>query len=333
MKTTAPAQRTNVWATAEMLAHAQPVQVLNKLGTHMNLPKNKGSILKARRWDVKALSVDGSGNPVTISEGIDPAGSDLVYTDVEVVLQQFGDFVPITDRVVDEYEDDVRQNATEQNGEQAGEIIELSCWGALRGGTNVDYANGTQRDAVNTVISDAMIARVERSLMAEKCKRERRILTGSPNYATTTVKASYFMVGHTDLLYDLEKLTGWRSADQYASQTTLMDEEAGSVGQLRVILSPTLTKWADAGGAAGAMVSETGTSADVYPLLAFGKNAFFHTNLKGASSIQSMIVQPNNPTNSNPLGLRGSIGWKARYVAGIANDAWLIRLEVAATKL
>lgn len=332
MTSTAPvAQRTNVWAEAEMLAHAQPVQVINMFGDSHPLPKNKGKVISMRRWDVKALVVDGNGDPVTLTEGVEPSGADITYSNVEATLKQYGDFVKITDVCEDVYEDPVRQHATEQNGEQAGEIIELSCWGTLRGGTNVEYANGTARNQVNTAVSDAMIQRLERSLMAEKGKHIRKVQTGSKNYATTTVPASYVIIGHTDLLKDFQALTGWKPYDTYASQDRICDYEEGTVGKFRVILSPTLTKWADAGGTAGSMVSTTGTQADVYPFIAFADHAFGHTRLKGKGAIQPMIVQPDTASAGDRLGQVGSVGWKTYYTSAITAQFWLIRGEVAAT--
>ncbi|MCK4871055.1 MAG: N4-gp56 family major capsid protein [Gammaproteobacteria bacterium] len=334
MESGAPvAQRTNKYAEAEMLAHAQPVQVLNMFGDSQPLPKNSSKIISLRRWDLKALVVDGSGNPVPLTEGVEPSGGDITYTDVDATLQQFGDFVEITDVCEDVYEDPVRQNATEHNGEQAGEIVELSCWGSVRGGTNTDYANGTARNQVNTPVSDVMIARIERSLMAAKAKHVRKVLTGDPDYETRPVKASYVIIGHTDLLYDFEQLTGWIPYQRYAGQDRICDYEEGSVGKFRVILSPTLTKWADAGGLENGMITTTGTNADVYPFIAFGTHAYGHTRLKGKNAITPMIVQPNSPSAGDRLGQVGSVGWKTYYVSMIQNQDWLVRGEVAATLL
>ena len=335
MTTTAPvAQRTNVWAETEHLAHMVPVLVLNQFGDQHSLPKNKGSILSMRRWDVKDMDFDVSGNPVTITEGVNPSGGDIAYSNVEATIQQYGDFVEITDRVVDEYEDPVRQDATEHNGEQAGQFVELACWGAVRGGTNVVYANGTARNQVNTAVNKNMIDNIERTLMANKAQHIRKILSGDMKTDTMTVKAGYVIVGHTDLLHDFEALDGWIPYQKYASQDRINDYEEGTIGKFRVILSPTLTKWADAGAdSSGAMVETTDGTTDVYPFIAFGQHAFGHIKLKGEGSIKAMIRQPNNPDSGDELGLTGSIGWKTRYVAKITAEFWIVRGEVGVTAL
>jgi N4-gp56 family major capsid protein len=43
-----------------------------------------------------------------------------------------------------------------------------------------------------------------------------------------------------------------------------------------------------------------------------------------------MVVNPK-PAPGDPLGQRGSVGWKAWTGCVILNDAWMARLEVAAT--
>jgi N4-gp56 family major capsid protein len=88
--------------------------------------------------------------------------------------------------------------------------------------------------------------------------------------------------------------------------------------------------FADAGGAKGAMRSTTGTSADVYPMLFVARDAYGIVPLRGKDSITPMVVNPK-PTSGDPLGQRGSVGWKAWQSAVILQDAFMVRVEVAAT--
>jgi N4-gp56 family major capsid protein len=169
--------------------------------------------------------------------------------------------------------------------------------------------------------------------MAEKAKHVRKVQTGAVEFETRPVKASYIIIGHTDLLYNFEEIDGWIPYQKYAGQDRISEYEEGSIGKFRVILSPTLTKFADAGGDTTDMISTGNTKADVYPFLAFGTHAYGHTRLKGKNAITPCIVQPNAPTAGDPLGQKGSVGWKTYYVSMIQNNAWLVRGECAATAL
>jgi N4-gp56 family major capsid protein len=78
------------------------------------------------------------------------------------------------------------------------------------------------------------------------------------------------------------------------------------------------------------MISTTGTSADVYPALFLARDAFGIVPLKGRSSITPSVVNPH-PSESDPLGQRGHIGWKAYTGTVILNELYMVRLECAVT--
>jgi N4-gp56 family major capsid protein len=78
------------------------------------------------------------------------------------------------------------------------------------------------------------------------------------------------------------------------------------------------------------MRSTSGTNADVYPILFIARDAFGIVPLKGKDSLTPMVVNPK-PSAGDPLGQRGTVGWKAWQAAVILQDAYLVRAEVAAT--
>ena len=86
-------------------------------------------------------------------EGVTPSATQFSYEDVSATLLQYGQIVEITDVIEDTHEDPVLNDATVQAGENIGRTMEALDWGILRAGTNVFYANGTQRTDVNTPIS------------------------------------------------------------------------------------------------------------------------------------------------------------------------------------
>jgi N4-gp56 family major capsid protein len=106
--------------------------------------------------------------------------------------------------------------------------------------------------------------------------------------------------------------------------------EIGSIEQVRYLASTVVAPFADAGGAKGSMRSTSGTSADVYPILYFGRDAFGIVPLKGKSSMTPMVVNPK-PAPGDPLAQRGTVGWKLWTTTVILQDAFMARLEVAAT--
>jgi N4-gp56 family major capsid protein len=218
-------------------------------------------------------------------------------------------------------------------GEQAGATIEQVLYGVLKAGTNVFYANGAARNAVNTVLTLNKQRAVTRALAAQKAAKITRMLKSGPEYGVSAVEAAYVAVAHTDLDSDIRNLTGFIPVAKYGQRQPISEHEIGSVEQVRYILSPDLAPFEDAGGAKGTMVSSGGVNADVYPILFFGQDAFAQVPLKGEEAIVPMVLNPGKPSKSDPMGQRGYVSWKAWYAAVILNDLWMARLEVAVTAL
>lgn len=319
-------QRTNAYAAAEMLAHAEPILCLSKFGMTKPMPKNKASVIKFRRPVPLAVAT----TPLT--EGTAPTSQAISYEDVTVTLDQYGNVVEITDVVNDLAEDPVLKDAAMLCGEQAGETIETLMWGVIQGGTNVSYANGAARNAVNTKITLNKQRSITRQLKGERGKKITSMISSTVKYGTEAVAPAFIAFAHTDLEADIRDLDGFTPTEKYGSMKAL-PYEIGKVEDVRYILTPVLTSIADAGGAKGSHVSTGGTSADVYPVVYVAKDAYGHVALKGAEAVTPTIINPGDLDKSDPLGQKGMVGWKTYHKSFIANQAWMVRLECAATAL
>jgi len=321
-------QRTAAWAATEMLAHAEPVIVLSKFGLTKPMPKNKADNVKFRRPNPFAIST------VPLTEGVTPVAQALAYTDVAATLSKYGSVIEITDKVEDLAEDPVLKDAAMLAGEQAAETLELVTWGAIKAGTNVLYANGVARAAVNTPVSLAKVRAAVRSLQANRGKPVTKMLSSSVNYLTKGVEGGFVAFGHTDLEADLRNLVNFTPVAQYGSRKPLCPQEIGSVENVRYILSPVLAPFPNAGGLAGAtVVSTAGTNADVYPLVVIAEGAYGCVPLKGDNAITPTVINPDQVSKSDPLGQRGVVGWSSYFTALILNEAWMARIEVSASAL
>ena len=319
-------QRTTAYAAKEMLAHAEPILCLSKFGMTKPMPKNKANVIKFRRPVPLAVAT----TPLT--EGTTPTSQALSYEDVTVTLSQYGNVVEITDVVADLAEDPVLKDAAMLCGEQAGETIETLMWGVIQGGTNVFYNNGAARNAVNTAITLVKQRGITRQIKAERGKKITSMISSSVKYGTVAVAPAYIAFAHTDLESDIRELAGFTPTEKYGSMQAL-PYEIGKVEDVRYLLTPVLSSIPNAGGAKGAMVSTGGTSADVYPVVYVAKDAYGHVALKGAEAISPSIINPGQLDKSDPLGQKGMVGWKTYHKSFIANQAWMARLECAATAL
>lgn len=327
------------YAVVRMLTRAQPLLQLERFGQTYPLPTNSTQTAKFRRYYMTgATGSAGSGSgsfsiPVATTplvEGVTPAGSKLSNVDYTVTLSQYGDFITITDVVMDTHTDPILQQATDILGEQAALTVETLRFNVLKAGTNVFYSNGSARTDVNTAISLTVQRQITTGLNRQNAKKITSIVASTPDYNTKSVEAAYMAVCHPDLESDIRVMTGFKPVADYGPHTSPMEGEIGSVEQVRYLSSTVIAPWADGGGAKGSMRSTSGTSADVYPVLYFGRDAFGIVPLKGKSSMTPMVVNPK-PAPGDPLGQRGTVGWKLWTATVILQEAFMARLECAAT--
>jgi N4-gp56 family major capsid protein len=323
-------QRTTAWAAAEMLSHAEPVLILSKFGLPKPMPMNKANVVKFRRPIPFAVST------TPLVEGVTPTAHKMQYEDVSATMAQYGDSVQITDVVADLAEDPVLKDATMLTGEQAAATIEAVIWAVIKAGTNVYYTNGTARTSVNTVISLTKQRKVTAYLNRMKAKQITKVLSGSVNFDTTPIEAAYIAVGHTDLASDIRNMPGFVPVAKYGSRQPIVPQEIGCVEDVRYILSADLGPFLDGGGAKagadGTTMSTSGTSADVYPVVYIGQEAYGLVPLKGEQAITPMVVNMK-ASASDPLAQRGYVSWKTYFTAVRLNETWMCRLECAVLAL
>ena len=324
--------RVAAYAVAKLLKRAIPYLCIEKFGQAYPIPQKNTTVAKFRRFN--ALPI----NDVPLTEGITPDGTPMTVSDYTAQLQQYGDFIEITDVVLDTSDDPVMEQATEILSEQAAQSIEAMRFNIIVAGTNVQYANGTSRSAVNTNLTLALQRGATRALARQNARHITNIIRSTPDYGTQQVAASYIALVHPDLENDIRNLAGYTPIEKYGSMTP-WENEIGKVEQVRYLSSTIFAPFENAGGAvstaAGSttnMISTGGTDADVYPILFLAKDAYGIVPLKGKNALDVMVVNPH-PTNTDPLAQRGTAGWKSMQTAVILNDAWMLRLEVAASAL
>ena len=239
------------------------------------------------------------------------------------------DLITISDVVQDTHEDPVLNESTNVLGEQAAQVVEKVRFAALKAGSNVIYANGAARNAVNTALSITVQRRAVRALKRQNGRQITSIVRSTPAYGTENVAPSFIGLIHPDLEADVRQLTNFVPAEKYGTITP-WENEIGKSEDVRYLSSTIFEPWLDAGTTKGSMLSTSGTNADVYPVLYLAANAYGIVALKGMFAVTPMVVNPK-PSDSDPLAQRGHVSWKSMQGAVILNDAWMVRAEVAAT--
>lgn len=296
-----------------LLDRATPALLHNRFAQVKDLPRKAGTnVMKFRRYGLLAAAT------TPLSEGITPSGSQLSATDLFATVLQYGDYVTVTDIVDMQSFDPVLTGVAEDIlGDQVGLTLDTLCRDIIAAGTTVQFAS-TATDI--TEISAAMklnraeVREMVRTLRGNNAKPVMRMISPSTGYNTTPVGRSFVGIISEDTLYDLEDATGWTPVEKYSNKSNVMEDEVGSVGNVRFLMT-TNAKTKD-----GTLVTT------VHCTLIFGTRAYAQTRISGEAL--KNIVKPLG-AGEDPLNQRATSGWKATYVAKILNQSWIGRIEHA----
>ena len=106
-------------------------------GLKKKIPEGKGTSIEWRKFGSLAAATE----PLT--EGTTPAGQDLNITAITEKLNQYGDFVVVSDVLDMQAKDPVIAETSELLGEQAGLTVNKIIAGVISAGTNVRYDHAT----------------------------------------------------------------------------------------------------------------------------------------------------------------------------------------------
>ncbi len=194
------------------------------------------------------------------------------------------------------------------------------------------YANDVaDRASVVAVISRADQRKIVRALERQEAQHITQIVKSTPSFNTESILPAYVGVTHTDLTSDIRTLTGFTSVADYGS-IGKWETEIGSCEDVRYLKSTIFVPYDDAGSATTTgKITTASVGCDVYPVMYFGRDAYGIVALKGKYAITPMVLNPNSPRGGDPLGQRGTIGWKTMQGTVILNDAFMAVYEAACT--
>ena len=310
-----------------LLERALPTLLYGMFGQSRPLPKNLGDRITFRRY--ASLPI----NTTQLTEGVTPAGKTLSASEIYATMGQYGDYVMITDKLLDMGLDPILMEAGDLLGEQAGLTIDTLHRNVLLAGTSVRFADGVAA-RINVAKAPQLkdIQSITRTLNGNNAKKIREQVNAGVKVTTSPLRAAYMGITHTDAQQDWEAIDGFTPVEKYSNQTEVMETEIGEIKGVRLIATTNAGLVADAGADKGTLVSTTGTKADVYQTLIMAKNAFGLVPLQ-KGGIENIIKKAQSSGTSDALNQRNTSGWKTYTPAKILNDDFLIRYEHGVTVL
>ena len=272
------------------------------------IPKNGGKTIEFRKYDPLPKAT----TPLT--EGVTPNGKKLNVTNITATVDQYGDYVELSDMLIMTAIDNNVVEATEQIADQAGRTLDTITRDTLAAGTNVIYAGGRASRA-NLTDSDTLkpiyFEQAATQLKAANCP---------------TIDGSYVAIIHPYASYDLRTSSEWIEVHKYADTTPIFAGEIGKLGNVRFVESTEAKIWKN--NTCPVLSAGAGTTPatykSVFSTLVIGKNAYGTTEVEGGG-LQTIIKQLG--AGDDPLNQRATVGWKAVKTAEILVEAYMVRIE------
>ncbi len=204
---------------------AEPKLVHDQFGDKYPIPKNGGKSIEFRKYSPLGKAM----TPIT--EGVTPDGNSLNVTTITADVDQYGDWIQLSDVLQMTAIDNNVVQATRLLGAQAGRTLDTITREVLNGGLQVLYAPEVEGDTVTPVTS--------RAGLTENCK-----LTVDAIYkAAAELKAmlaepiddAYVAIIHPYVAYDLMRHPEWIEAHKYAEPENLYQGEIGKIGGVRFV--------------------------------------------------------------------------------------------------
>lgn len=206
--------------------------VHDQFAQQRDIPANNGKTIEFRQFEALPKAV------VPITEGVTPNGRKLRSKNITATVQQYGDYVEVSDMLKMTAIDNVIVEATEEIGDQAGRTLDTITRDACAAGTNVIFVDNTSaghdsRDDLTT--SDTL-----KPIYFEKAATQLKAANAP------TFDGYYVAVIHPYASYDLRTSSEWIDLHKYTDAVSeVFEGEIGKLGKVRFVESTEAKVWKD----------------------------------------------------------------------------------------
>lgn len=291
--------------------------VHGQFGEKLTMPKHSGDVVNIRGLTPYPTAT----TPLT--EGVTPQGNLMNFYYVEIAVNQYGKYTPITDFASFASRDDLLIHDAEELSSQSGRTIEEIDREALNAGLSVIYAPAVVNGTVNEINARAALG--ANSKFTVDC-----VFRGA-NYLEVQnaepINESYVAIIHPNCKYDVINDPKFISIVQYSAATRIFKGEIGMIGNVRFVVSTFAKVWKNAGANKS---GNSGPKFDVYSTLVLGKDAYKTVEIEG-EGMHTIIKPHGSGGTSDPLNQRATQGWKTTHGIGITGQTCMVRIESTAT--
>ena len=293
-----------------LIEEAGPNLIHGQFGQKRPIPKNGGKRIQFRRYAglPKALK------PLT--EGVTPEGRKLSATAVEAEVNQYGDFVCLSDVLDLTAIDNNVLEATKAVGRQAGMTLDTITRNVLQSGTNVYYCPKVDAAGKQTPVEDRAQLDKTCTLTVDVVKKVAAMLKAAN---APKIAGDYVCILHPYVAYDIMSDPRWEEMHKYATPENMYEGEIGRIAGVRFVETSEAAVY-------------KGTENDcpqglaVFGCLFLADGAYGVTEVTGGG-LTTIIKQLGSAGTADPLDQRSTVGWKALQTAEILMEPYMVRVE------
>ncbi len=202
-----------------LIHFAKPRLVHAEFGQKKPIPSGAGKTIEFRKFSPlpKAL--------VPLTEGVTPKGNSLNVSTVESTVEQYGDYITMSDMLTLSSVDNVVLETQNVLGDQAGRTLDTVIREKVNAGTNVQYADG--KADRNVLVGGAATYGDNDYLTVAAVKRA--VATLKRNNAAPYKDGCYVAIIHPDVANDLTNDPAWREVKQNVDPK---DWYEGTIGKI-----------------------------------------------------------------------------------------------------
>lgn len=286
-----------------LIDYAEPNLIHDQFGDKYPIPQHGGKSIEFRKYSPlpKALT--------KLTEGVTPNGNKLDVQTITATVDQYGDYITVSDMLEMTAIDRNLEQATKLLGGQAGRTLDTITREVITAGTNVMYA--PNEDGSEVTSRSALAA--ENTLTVDlifKAAAKLREMNAVP------IDDMFVAIVHPNTACDLMLSEKWVDVHRYATPENIYRGEIGQLGGVRFVQS---TEAKIIGGAASGGLS-------VYCTMVVGSGAYGVTEVSGGG-LQHFVKQLGSAGTADPLNQRATTGWKATKTAERLVEEYMVRIE------
>jgi N4-gp56 family major capsid protein len=287
----------------------------------------------------------------TASFSMGRTANTATFDDVTATLVKYGDYVNLTDDLMDFSPTQTNVEIAGAIGENAGRTLNRLQRDVGEDNSPIIYPAGAASDGdVDSAITAPTLDATLNALDRNNALPFTAMTTGSQNEGTSPVLPAFWGICHTDVARDIARLNGFKSVETYAGQTSTAMGEFGIYQGAGVAVRFIRTTEATIDLGAGAATSSSGlrgdTNINLYTTLIYGREAIGSVGLGrafpdgiyrvGEQNMPSveMVFNPRGSGGvSDPLHEISTLGWKSRHAGVVLNSTWTRALKTGATAI